>query len=257
MSSRLLSPLLALAIVLLAWSLFLHVFRVSPLIGKSPLAVAQYLFGMPASGRNRAALLGALGVTLVHAASGFLLGLVLGLGSAILFVLAPTLERSLLPLATILRSIPLVAMTPLIVLVFGRGPAAVAVIGGLIVYFPTLVNSVMGLRAAPRASAELVRACGGGDLAVLRKVALPGALPAIMASMRLSAPAALVGALLAEWLATGDGIGYRMQRDITSFRAADLWSALVLVTLCSLLLYGVVAAVEAAVIRRFGVSERG
>ena len=255
--SRLLSPLLALAIVLLAWTLFLHVFQVSPLMGKSPAAVARYLFGMPASGRNRAALLAALGVTLAHAAFGFLLGLVLGLGSAVLFVLSPSLERSLLPLATVLRSIPLVAMTPLIVLVFGRGPAAVAVIGGLIVYFPTLVNSVMGLRTAPRSSAELIRACGGGSLTVLRKVGIPSALPAILASMRLSAPAALVGALLAEWLATGDGIGYRMQRDITSFRAADLWSALVLVTLCSLLLYAAIAALETVVIRRYGILERG
>ncbi len=245
-----LAPILALAIVLLAWVLFLRVFQVSPLIGKSPVAVAHYLFGAPASPRDRAALLGALCVTLAHAASGFLIGLGLGLGAAITVVLSPAVGRGLLPLAIVLRSVPLVAMTPLIVLVFGRGPAAVAVIGGLIVFFPTLVTVAVGLRSTPRSAADLIRVHGGGRLAVLRWVGLPGALPFLFASMRLSAPAALVGALLAEWLATGDGIGYRMQRDITAFHAADLWSALVLVTLCSLGLHAIVAATEAVVIGR-------
>ncbi len=251
MIGRLAAPLLVLAIVLLAWVLFLHAFQVSPLVGKSPQAVAHYLFAMPASPRNRAALLAALGVTLVHAASGFLLGLGLGVGVAILVVLSPAVERGLLPLAIVLRSVPLVAMTPLIVLVFGRGTSAVAVIGALIVFFPTLVNMVLGLRSASGLSADLVRVHGGGGLAVLRKVGFPSALPALFTSMRLSAPAALVGALLAEWLATGDGIGYRMQRDITAFQAADLWSALVLVTLCSLALYGILAVAEMAVTGRY------
>ena len=142
-------------------------------------------------------------------------------------------------------------MTPLIVLLFGRGAVAVAVSGALIVFFPTLVNMVLGLRSAPRWSADLVRVHGGGSLAVLRKVGLPSALPALFTSMRLSAPAALVGALLAEWLATGNGIGYRMQRDITAFRAAALWSALVLVTLCSLVLYTILTVAETAVSRRY------
>ncbi len=256
MIGRLAAPLLVLAIVLLAWVLFLHAFQVSPLVGKSPQAVAHYLFATPASSRDRAALLAAVGVTLVHAASGFLLGLGLGVGAAILVVLSPAAERGLLPLAIVLRSVPLVAMTPLIVLVFGRGGAAVAVIGALIVFFPTLVNMVLGLRSASGLSADLVRVHGGGGLAVLRKVGFPSALPALFTSMRLSAPAALVGALLAEWLATGDGIGYRMQRDITAFRAADLWSALVLVTLCSLALYAILAAAETAVTGRYRQSPR-
>lgn len=245
------ATLLSLAVVLLAWIAFLRLFDVSPLMGKSPLAVAHYLFGTSMSGRNRAALAAALLVTLGHAASGFVLGLGLGVAAAILFVLSPAVERSLLPVAMILRSVPLVAMTPLIVLVFGRGVAAVSVIGAIIVFFPTVVNVALGLRSLPPLSSDLVRVYGGGAWTTLRKVGLPSALPALFASLRLSMPAALVGALLAEWLATGDGLGYRMQRDIVSFRAADLWSAVVLVTLCSLALYALVGVVEEAVLARY------
>lgn len=241
------TTLITLGLVLLAWMLFLRVFDVSPLMGKSPAAVLHYLFETRSAGRHRAALLSALGVTLLHAGSGFLLGLVSGAGAAMLFVLRPSVERSLMPVAMILRSVPLVAMTPLIVLVFGRGPAAVAVIGAIIVFFPTLVNTALGLRAVPALSADLIRVHGGSDWTILRKVGLPTALPALFAGIRLSVPAALVGALLAEWLATGDGLGNRMQRDITTFQSADLWSAVVLITLCSLALYALVGLVEALV----------
>ncbi len=258
MLARLARPLatmlLSLAVVLVAWVAFLHLFAVSPLMGKGPLAVGHYLFGTAFSARNRAGLLGALAVTLGHAGIGFALGLGLGVASAILFVLSPAARRGLLPVAMILRSVPLVAMTPLIVLVFGRGAAAVGVIGAIIVFFPTVVNVTLGLRSLPPLSSDLIRVHGGGAWMTLRKVGLPSALPALFASIRLSLPAALVGALLAEWLATGDGLGYRMQRDITSFRSADLWSAVVLVTLCSLTLYTLAGLVEQAMLSRHGVA---
>ena len=241
----------SLAIVLLAWMLFLRVFHVSPLMAKSPAAVAHYLVGGHAAGPHRARLLAALATTLGHTAWGFALGLAAGVMCAILFVLFPPVEQGLLPAATILRAVPLVAMTPLIVMVFGRGSLAVAVIGAVVVFFPTLVNVTMGLRAAPQSATDLVRAYGGGAGTVLRKVGVPAALPALFASMRLSAPAALVGALLAEWLATGDGLGNRMQRDISTFQSTDLWAAVALATLCSLAMHGLIGLGEALVLQRF------
>ena len=244
--------LLSLAVVLVAWVAFLHLFAVSPLMRKGPLAVGHYLFGMSFSARNRAGLLEALAVTLGHAEIG--LGLGLGIASAILIVLSPAARRGLLPVTTILRSVPPVAMTPLIVLVSGRGAAAVGVIGATIVFFPTVVNVKLGVRSLPPLSSDLIRVHGGGAWMTLRKVGLPSALPALFASIRLSLPAALVGALLTDWLATGDGLGYRMQRDIASFRSADLWSVVVLVILCSLTLYTLAGLVEQAVLSRHGVA---
>ena len=86
----------------------------------------------------------------------------------------------------------------------------VTVIAGIVTFFPTLVNVTLALRATPQASIDLFRAYGAGPLKTMRKVQLPNALPAIFASLRIAAPLALVGALLAEWLATGHGLGYLM-----------------------------------------------
>ncbi len=248
----LLSTLLTLGIVLAGWTLFLDIFSISPLIGKSPQAVWHYLFLTSISAHNRAGLLAALGVTLMHAGIGFAAGTLLGLAVAFAFVLQPAVQGSLMPLMMILRTMPLVALTPLIVLLFGRGLVAIGVIGALAVFFPTVVIVTLGLRAAPRASTDLIRVHGGGRWMALRKVGFPTAIPAMFAAARMSVPAALVGALLAEWLASGDGLGNRMQRDISGFRSSDLWSGIVILTLCSLLLYGVIGPLEQRVTIRFG-----
>ncbi len=245
--------LVSLVVVVFAWWAFLRIFDVKPLVGKSPLDVFRYLFIVPAASANRASMLADFAVTLGHAGLGFVAGLAAALLVSIGFVLSRLAEQTLMPLALVLRSVPLVAMTPLIVLVFGRSTAAVAVISGIVVFFPSLVNIGLGLRSGSKLSADLIRAYGGSRLAFLRKVAVPNALPALFVAARISVPGALIGALLAEWLATGNGIGYRMQYDVTAFKAADLWASVALVTLVSLALYFAVGLIEAVVLTRAGV----
>jgi ABC-type nitrate/sulfonate/bicarbonate transport system permease component len=86
----------------------------------------------------------------------------------------------------------------------------------------------------------------------MRKVMIPSALPSFFTAARISAPAAIVGALLAEWLATGKGIGYQMLLDVTSFESDDLWASVVAVTLASLLIYSLISVLEGLILARFG-----
>jgi ABC-type nitrate/sulfonate/bicarbonate transport system permease component len=242
------------AIVLVAWVVFLRAYGLSPLVGKNPAAVWAYLFSGPGSATHRSAITGALSVTLTDAAIGFVIGLAVGVLVATAFTLSRVLEQTFLPVALMIRSVPFVAMTPVIVLVFGRGSAAVAVISGLVVFFPTLINMAFGLRSASALAVDLVRAYGGGSLAQLRKVALPSAMPSLFASAKIAVPGALIGALLAEWLATGRGLGSRMLNDGTTFQYADLWASVTVLTVVSTLLYFVVGVVESIVLERFGSS---
>jgi ABC-type nitrate/sulfonate/bicarbonate transport system permease component len=152
----------------------------------------------------------------------------------------------------IIRSVPLVAMTPLVTLVFGRALLATTVICGIVVFFPALVIIVLALRSASPWAADLVRAYGGSTGTIMRTVMIPSALPSFFTAARMSAPAAIVGALLAEWLATGKGIGYRMLLDVTTFDSDDLWASVVVVTLASLLIYSLISVLEGFVLARFG-----
>jgi ABC-type nitrate/sulfonate/bicarbonate transport system permease component len=244
--------LTTIVIVLVAWEIFLRVYGLSPLVGKHPAAVWEFLVTDPAAGTHRSAIAGGLGVTLEDALIGYVIGLAAGVLVAISFTLSWMLEQVFLPVALVVRSIPFVAMTPVIVLVFGRGSAAVAVISGLVVFFPTLINMTFGLRSASSLTVDLVRAYGGTRLALLRRVSLPSSMPSLFVSARIAVPGALVGALLAEWLATGRGLGSRMLNDGTTFQYADLWASVVVLTVVSTLLYFAVGMVESVVLARFG-----
>jgi ABC-type nitrate/sulfonate/bicarbonate transport system permease component len=240
------------ALVVLLWIALIRTFALDPLVAKSPADVWSYLVSGPGAGTHRGHIWGPLAQTLTDAGVGFGAGLAAAAAMALVFVLVPGVEQTVLPVAVLVRSVPLVAMTPLITLVFGRGLGGTTVVCGIVVYFPALVMIAQGLRAAPRLTTDLCRAYGAGSWTVARKVLIPAALPSLFASARLGVPSSLVGAMLAEWLATGKGLGYSMLLDPQSFDYAALWASVAVLTLVSIVLYNVVAGMETAVLRRFG-----
>jgi ABC-type nitrate/sulfonate/bicarbonate transport system permease component len=109
----------------------------------------------------------------------------------------------------------------------------------------------LALRAVPASSFDLMRAYGASPYATLRRVQLPSALPSLFAAMRVAAPLALVGALLAEWLITGQGLGYLMLQSVTTFELDRMWAAVTLVTIASIILYNAISAVEQLALSRY------
>jgi ABC-type nitrate/sulfonate/bicarbonate transport system permease component len=253
---RVLSALVTLAVIIGAWVLFLKVFGISPFIGKGPVDVWRYLFSGPASAASRSQLLGESGTTLRDALLGLAAGTVAAVTVAIAFYLWQTASSVFMPLAMVLRSVPLVAMTPLIVGIFGRNLLAITIISGLVTFFPTLVNMLVALRGTPRESLDLCRAYGASAADTLWKVQIPTALPSVFASLRIAAPLSLVGALLAEWLATGQGLGYGLLNASAVSDYSGLWARVVLITVYSTALYQLVGIAESLVMRRFGSAAR-
>jgi ABC-type nitrate/sulfonate/bicarbonate transport system permease component len=251
----LLNAVVTLVVIIGLWFAFIKAFNVNPLIAKTPVDVWDYLVHGANAGSGGASVWGGLGRTLFDASLGFVFGLAAAVVVALSFVLSRTVAGMLLPLAVLVRSVPLVAMTPVLTLVFGRGVMATTVISGIVVFFPALVTMTFGLRSASRQSADLVRAYGGGTWTVARKVMLPSALPALFASARIAVPGAVIGAMLAEWLATGQGMGYGMLQDANSFNYADIWASVALLTGVSVLLYNIIAILESAVLARFSLRD--
>jgi ABC-type nitrate/sulfonate/bicarbonate transport system permease component len=248
----LLNLVVSLAAVAVIWLLLLRIFAVTSFIGKTPLDVWAFLLTDPDAAANRELILGQLGTTLVDAALGFVTGLVAAVVVATVFALFRGVEQAMMPLAMLLRSVPLVAMAPIIILVFGRQEASVAAMGAVVVLFPALVTIVQGLRSANPVIVEVVQVYGGSRFDAFRTVALPSALPSLFTALRVSVPGALTGALLAEWLATGEGIGYAIVSNVARARYDEVWSAVVVVTVASILLYSLVSLLESAVVSRAG-----
>jgi ABC-type nitrate/sulfonate/bicarbonate transport system permease component len=114
------------------------------------------------------------------------------------------------------------------------------------------VNVSLALRSAPKAAIDLCHAYGADATTTLRKVQIPTALPALFASLRIAAPLALVGALLAEWLSTGHGLGYLMLQAGSLSNYNLLWSATALVTIYSIVIYSIIAAIEKVALAKYG-----
>lgn len=257
-----LDTVVTVAIVLGLWQAVISLSNISPFVAKGPVDVWRHLFvtedGDPTGAGERRGLLVDLTLTSLGDASiGFLVGLALAVVLAVLFTLSKTVEAGVMPLALLLRSVPLVSIAPVIILLTGRGTtASVAVIGSIVVLFPALASVLFGLSRASRESLDLVRVYGGGSLAALRKVAVPGALPSIFAAARVSVPGAVTGALLAEWLSTGKGVGGQIVKFNAAAQFDNLWASVAIITLVTLLLYHVVQLCETVVLARMGMSHQ-
>ena len=244
---------LTLVVVVALWVGAIELFGISSYVAKGPLDVWAYLVTDDDAGEHRSLLTAELGVSLGDAFIGFVAGLVVALLGATAFRLSRGIEQALMPIAMLLRSVPLIAMAPLIILIFGRDVTTVAVIAGIVVLFPALVTIVFGLNSASPQMLDVISVYGGSSWTALRKVALPASLPSFFAAVRISVPGALTGALLAEWLATGDGIGDGIQTAYSQVQFSLVWSAVVVVTAVSLILYNVVQLVETVVLTRMGI----
>jgi ABC-type nitrate/sulfonate/bicarbonate transport system permease component len=246
-----LNATVAVVVALVAWQALIKLLDFSPFISRGPADVWSYMFTDADAAQNRSTLFEAAKTTFLDAGIGLVTGTVAALVVSMVFVLRRGVEATFMPVAMALRSVPLVAMTPLIALIFGRGLLAVAVISGIVTFFPALVNVTQALKSVPSHTIDLVTAYGGTPRVALTKVQFPASLPALFASMRIAAPLAIIGALLAEWLATGQGLGYMMLQSMSMFEIDQLWSCVAIVTFASVVLYGIISSIENVVLSRY------
>jgi ABC-type nitrate/sulfonate/bicarbonate transport system permease component len=192
--------LVGVAVLLALWWLAsLLLFRSSGVIPTPPSVFGKLLDGplWASTLRNTAA-------TVTSAAQGYLWGNLAAIGLSVAVLLLPRLEALANQIAIVTYCIPLVAIGPVLVIVAGRGSSGASVaLAAMSCFFTTVVGCLVGLRAAPRASVDLVRAYGGTGWTVLRKVRVVAALPSLLAALRIAAPAAFLGAILAEYLGSG------------------------------------------------------
>ena len=262
LATSLLVVVLALVLLALIWAALLQVFDVSTFVGKTPVEVFHYLFTeVPARGvrprsitaeQARGELLSAWLVTLLDAGTGFVVGLAVAAAVAVSFVLVKPIEFAFMPLAMLLRSVPLVAMAPVLLLIFGQGQVAIATIAAIVVLFPALVNLVLGLRSASPLALDLIRVNGGSPLTAMLLVRLPAAVPALFASVRISVPGAIVGAMLAEWLTGFTGLGGILSAYKGRGNFGGVWAIVVVSVVTSIVGYAVAAVVESAVLAAWG-----
>jgi NitT/TauT family transport system permease protein len=192
----------------------------------------------------------ALSATASSAAIGFISGALIGFGFTLVGKVLPWTANGLSKLAVALNSIPSIALAPIFIVLLSRGaaPAAVASIHVLFIMF---VASTSGLNATAPVYRDLFSALGARRLLRLRLLELPSAFPAIATGLRLSAPVAIIGAIIGEWFGSSRGLGVLMVNAMQNFQITMLWSAIILAALLSLGTFVVLTTFERAVRLRY------
>lgn len=229
--------------ILLVWQVGVTVFNVPTFMAPSPSAIAVALY------ENAGTLWRNVQPTILEASLGFLFGNLFAILLAIWFVHSPIAERAVYPIAVFVKAIPIIALAPILVLIFGNGLTPKIIIAALICFFPTLVNMVQGLRSASPAMLDLMRVLSASPNEVLWKVRIPASLPFLFAALRIAATSCVMGAIVAEWIGSTYGLGALIIDATFNFRSALLYATVVIAALLAVLLFSLVSFAESRIVR--------
>ena len=181
-------------------------------------------------------------VTMHEAFIGYLWGNALAILVALIALLLPFLERPFMRLGVLSYCLPVIAIGPVLQIVFnGENPKII--LAALSVFFTTLVGMLVGLRSADVISLDVVHAYGGGGVHKLFKVRLRAALPSLFVALRIAAPAAVLGAIIGEYVGGESGLGIAMIASQSGLRVATTWGIALVATLIAGVAYGVIALI--------------
>ncbi len=230
----------SLAAALLTWELVSRLTGLPAFILPAPEAVVERFWDVLMDGS-----------LLVHTAvtlSEVLLGLLVGTGAAVALGYAVAksrlFERLVAPYLVASQAIPIVAIAPLLVIWFGPGMFSKVLICSLIVFFPVLVNTVVGVRAVPRSLHDLMRSLRATRGQTLLRLEVPAALPILLGGLRIGATLSVIGAVVGELVGADKGLGFLVNAARGQYDTALVFVAVFTLILLALALYGVVAMLE-------------
>ena len=187
--------------------------------------------------------------TVYEAVMGFLLGNGVAILLAVIFVMNRYLQAAYFPVILFLNTIPILALAPVIILIFGLGVMPKIIIAAVICFFPTLVNMIRGLESASANEHELFRVLSASKFETLWKLRMPRALPFLFASLRISSATAVIGAVVGEWIGSDKGLGAMIIQATFNYQSGRLYAAIVLCSFLAIVLFVIVVTIEKLVLR--------
>lgn len=186
----------------------------------------------------------AMWVTLREVLIGFVIAAAAGVGLAVVLHLFGPLRRAMYPILIGSQTIPVVVLAPILVILLGYGILPKLVIVALICFFPIVVNGLDGLRSVDDDFIRMMRTLDATRWAIFRRVEFPGALPSIFSGMRIAATFASIGAVFGEWSGSNAGLGFVMLEATPNLLTARIFAAILILTVISLILFGLVSLLE-------------
>ena len=183
-------------------------------------------------------------VTLGEALAGLALGAAVGLAMAVLVTFWGQLEQGVMSLALLIKSTPIIAVAPILTIWMGFGHGPKVIVTALLTFFPVLINSLEGFRSVDPAVTDWFRSIDVPARQYFTQARWPSARPFLFAALKVAAPLAMIGAVVAEWMGASSGLGRLMWLSYNNLDMPSLFAAVVALTLLSAGVYRLVVAAE-------------
>ena len=228
---RLVEDYWGILLLLVAWEAWVIANSFNPIVMPTPTAVLHDLVTYPMI------YLGNVGITLAVAVFGLVAGMAVGTGLAVAAWFSPIASGLLNPLTVLFSSVPVVALIPVIARLLGYDTSTVLAIVVIITFFPSFVFASSGLRQPPPGSEDLFRVLGASRLDLLRRLALPAAMPNLAIAFKLASAHAILAAMVAEFLMGTTGLGYLFAKTKSDFQTEQAFGVSIVATVISAAAY--------------------
>lgn len=237
---RSIAPVLGVLVFLALWQ-GITMLRLYPVfIIPPPLLVVERLVEVIADGRLWFHTWTTVSQMLVGLALGISIGVLLGYFMA----KSPVFESVLSPLVLAFQSTPVVAYAPLLVIWFGSGPTSKIITSALIVFFPMLLNTIVGIRNVPTSLRDLLRSLRANRWQMFSRLEVPAALPILFGGLKVSAVLSVIGAVVGEFVSSSAGLGYLINRAKNDYDTPLVFVAILVLALIARLMYGIISLLE-------------
>jgi NitT/TauT family transport system permease protein len=238
-------PIFVFLLFLLAWEAGCRLLGIREFVLPPPTKIFAVAM------KNASSLLFDTGLTTLEAVLGFLLANVLSMLLAVCFCHSRWMETSLYPYTIALKSVPIVAVAPLLVLWFGYGLWGKVVMASTVAFFPLVVNATLGLKAVNSESLDLMHSLSASKWQILMKLRFPTAVPYILSALKISSTMAVVGAIVGELAGARRGIGYLILVSSYNLDTPLLFAAITLASFIGIAFFAVVAVLEMLLTARY------
>ncbi len=233
-----LPPIIVLITMAISWELWVHFGNVPSYILPGPLSVIKRLFSDPSYFAYHGS------ITLWESMAGFALGSATAFIGATLMIHSKILERSLFPLAILIKVTPIIAIAPLFVIWFGFGSFPKVLIAAIIAFFPTLINAIVGFRSVQFDTLDFFHSIQASKKEVFLRLRIPSSLPYLFAAFKISIPLSIIGAVVGEWFSGDKGLGSVIIIAHNNLYMDTLLSAVLVLAIMGIVLNMIVSHVE-------------
>jgi len=235
-------PIVFLVAEILVWEFLTWILKIPDYLLPRPSRIIFEIFS------QFGFLLKNLGITMSTAVSGYLIANLLSFITAVIFTHSKTIEKGFYPQIIVLKTIPILALAPLLILWFGIGFVSKIAIVSLVCFFPLLVNTLKGLKTVDEDTLAMFRSLSASKWQIFLKLRLPSSLPYLFSALKISTALSLIGAFVGEFISSNAGLGYLILSYTRTFESSAAFAVLAMSSLAGVLFFGLIAFIEKKIV---------